>query len=235
MKNDDPLGLGKESKAVSAPVQWLVVMGPKGTGKSTLIRQMKHANDGCDIAEALRFARETHKAALALFKQVVKEAEAALPDDLRPVTERLLALKRRAMITAEVAADVHALWEREEVRLAEEQLADARERKACRHFFERIDDLAEPDYVPASLDLLHLKVPTVGQQETRIQTFPGGALSLFEVSGETSRSSILFGTSMNKEVRTVLLFFGPRPPAPRHTRTPPVRRPTLLKRLRPKP
>ena len=61
MKNDDPLGLGKESKAVSAPVQWLVVMGPKGTGKSTLIRQMKHANDGCDIAEALRFARETHR------------------------------------------------------------------------------------------------------------------------------------------------------------------------------
>ena len=44
-QNLDSLALGSNTKVVKAPQQWLVVMGPKASGKSTLIRQLKAAHE----------------------------------------------------------------------------------------------------------------------------------------------------------------------------------------------
>ena len=201
-ENADPLGLGKDSQAATAPKNWLVVMGPRASGKTTLTRQLKLVHDGTDVSESIRFAREAHKVALALLKQVVSAALPTIADEAsKKVAERLLALRRRVMITAEVASDIKTLWARPEVVSCEEQLSDVQLRKACRHYVSRIDVLAAADYVPETLDLLHMAVPTVGQQDTRVHSFPGGQLSLFELTNDMSRSSVLFGTSQHQQVR----------------------------------
>ena len=51
---------------MKAPVQRLIVMGSRASGKSTLIRQLKSAHDTIDVEEASRFAREARKVALEL-------------------------------------------------------------------------------------------------------------------------------------------------------------------------
>ena len=191
----DPLDLGKDSEAASAPRDWLVVMGPRASGKTTLTRQLKLVHDGADVDESVRFVREAHKVALGLLKHVVSAALPTIADEAsRKAAERLLALRRRVMITADVASDVKALWDRKEIVSCEEQLSDVQMRKACRHYVSRIDALADADYVPETLDLLHMAVPTVGQQDTRVHSFPGGQLSLFELTNDMSRSSVLFGS-----------------------------------------
>ena len=198
----DPLGLGKESNVAKAPSQWIAIMGPRGSGKSTLIRQLKLAHDGADVAESKRFTREVHKLAIDCVKQVAKEVATTVSDaDARAAADRLQTLGRRAQVNADIAADVRTLWACPEVaHLDEEPLtavdahpADVvvQRRKARRHYVERIEELAKGDYVPEPLDLLHMAIPTVGQQETRVAAFPGGDLSLFELNVEVSRSSTI--------------------------------------------
>ena len=109
--NADPLALGNESKVVKPPTQWLAIMGPRASGKSTLIRQLKIVHDGADVEEALRCAPTVRKVALDLVKEAAKEVAPRLTDnDAKEAAERLQALRRRAQLTAEVAADVQTLW-----------------------------------------------------------------------------------------------------------------------------
>jgi len=197
-KTIDPLGLGKDSDTAVAPSQWLVVMGTRSSGKSTLIRQIKLAHDGSDVAETMRLGREAHKAALSLFKVVVREASASLNDEPKKAADRLLALKRRAHVTEEVAQDIRTLLGCPEVKIAEAQVLDPQARRACRHYCDRVDELADEDYVPMALDLLHMAMPTIGQQETRVVSFPGGPLSLFEMTNE-ARTSIFHARASSLE------------------------------------
>ena len=102
----------------------------------------------------------------------------------------LQALGRRAQIGAEAAADVHTLWQSHELVRFVEELTDVQRRKACQHFVQRIDALAKADYVPEPLDLLHMAIPTVGQQETRVPSFPGGELNVVELSVDASTAAL---------------------------------------------
>ena len=181
----DSLGLGTDSNAVGAPTQWLVVLGERGAGKTTLIRQLKVSHDGFDETEAARFSREVHKLVTFLFKQILLEVR--MPDEHLMSAERVRNLKRRATITPEIAADLKIVWIHA---LAQDQPEDAQMRKAAGHFFDRLDDLASADFVPEALDLQHLAIPTVGQQETRIAGFPGDQICIYESNAELRRSSM---------------------------------------------
>ena len=207
---DDPLDLGKDSQPASAPTNWLVLMGPSSAGKTTLMRQLRLAHDGADVNESIRYVRETHKVALSVMQHVAKEALPALADDMKEVAERLLALRRRAAITTDVARDVKELWSCPDVLQVEDALVNPQMRKACQHYVSRVDALADSDYVPETLDLLHMAVPTVGRQEMRIQNFPGGTLSMFELTKEMSRSLVGQGGSDDTgHHESVQQLFGP--------------------------
>lgn len=183
----DTLALGSNTQVVSAPSQWLVVMGSKVSGKSTLIRQLKMTYDGADGLDALRFTREARKVALDLIKRAAKEVAPSLADaDAKNAAERIQALGRRAQVTESVASDVHQLWESPQIAKYESQLTDVQSRKACRHYVERIDTLARDDYIPEPADLMYMATPTVGQQETRVPSFPGGELTLVEINRDAS-------------------------------------------------
>ena len=198
----DPLGLGTETSVIAPPTQWLTVTGERGAGKSTLARKLKFDHDGIDIPEALRFMREVHKHALTVLKQVLVTVPPFSTDELVLAHERVQKLKRRALITSEVAADLGTLFNQREVRLALATLPDPQARKAARHFASRIDVLASKDYVPEAHDLLHLVVPTVDQHTTRIMCFPAGQLSVLESSKELrssafhGRKSDMFGSGL---------------------------------------
>ena len=181
---EDPLGIGKESDSVSAPTRWLLVIGTSNSGKSALIRQLKSEYDDFDETEALRFVKEVHKAALDACREVIKKLP-TLNDEKQASADRILKLRRRAAITPEIARDIKELWADSAVVKVAEILDSPQLRQACKHFVPRVEELAASTFVPDLQDLLHIRVPTMGQQETKLQNFPGGALSLFETKVST--------------------------------------------------
>ena len=119
----DPLALGAESNVASAPRQWLVVMGPRASGKSTLIRQLKIAHDGADASEAARFAREARKVALDLIKETATAVAPTLSGEAeKKAAERLQGLREGAR-DARLGAHVPG----RRLKDGEEELRDARE------------------------------------------------------------------------------------------------------------
>ena len=178
-------------------------MGSRASGKSTLIRQLKSAHDTIDVEEASRFAREARKVALELVKQTANEVAPIISDpDAKKAAERLMGLRRRAQVVPEVLADVRKVWQSPEVKTFEEQLSDVQRRKACRHYVQRLEALAQDSYVPETLDLLHMALPTVGQQETRVSSFPGGELNLVELCFDESHAFPLVNQAPKSPVRT---------------------------------
>ena len=212
----DPLGLGSESKAVGAPSEWLVVLGERGAGKSTLVRQLKFTYDGLEVTEARRFSREVHKLALMLFKKILDAAD--IPSELQEAAERIRQLKRRALITPDVCADLKPLLEQPQVQAVLDALEDQQARKAARHFASRLECLEEEEYTPDTLDLVHLAMPTVGQQETRVNGFPGNQICVYESNQELRNSSQWQGRTSMRQVRERCAEH-----APRHAQRPPPR------------
>lgn len=198
----DELNLGSESNAAGPPSQWLLVTGEASAGKSTLVRQLKLSNDGIDPIDAARYKREVHKYALHLFRQVLNNIDKAqMSDDAHRAAERVKQLKRRALITPDVAADLKLLLALSAVATAQDEMDDPQLCKATHHFASRLDALYAVDFVPEPLDLLHLAVPTLGQHETRVQSFPNGPLSIFETNFDLRRSSIFQGRMSRAKVR----------------------------------
>lgn len=177
---EDPLSIGKESESVSAPSRWLLVMGTSGSGKSSLIRQLKFAYDGLDESEALRYVKEVHKCALDACREVVKRLP-ALEGEKKSALDRIMSLRRRSPVTPDVAGDLKELWSEKAINGILENLSDPQTILGCRHFVPKLDELAAPDFVPDLQDLMFIRIPTMGQQETRLQNFPGGPLSVFEM------------------------------------------------------
>ena len=197
----DPLDLGSETQAASAPTQWLVVLGERAAGKSTAIRQLKVMYDTIDAnAEATRYCRQVHMYAINIFKQVLREAMPFAIEEHNTIAERVIQLKRRALLTPAVAEDLKVLWTIPCVHTAKNNMSDLQARKAANHFALHLDELASNNYIPEALDLLHVPKPTVGQQDTRISSFPGGEISLIETNAEFRRSAFQ-GRVSNRQVR----------------------------------
>ena len=196
---EDPLGIGKESESVSAPTRWLLVLGTTGSGKTSLIRQLKCECDGLEEAEALRYVKEVHKAALDACREVLKKLP-RIGDEMQAAIDRVLQLRRRSPITTEVASDLKKLWSEKLVVEAVEALESPQQRQVCKHFATRLDELAADGFVPDMQDLLHIRVPTMGQQETRLQNFPGGPVNIFEL--KTHTGSVIFDENQVEAVRS---------------------------------
>ena len=175
--------LGETADVFAASNRRVLVMGSPGVGKSTLIRQMKSAYDGLDPAEAARYAKEVHKAALHAFKQPLQSLE---PDDS---IESVLAMNPRDLKKEMSAQQLRVVLADPRVVGAIKSSTDASLRGAFNYYASRLQALTSPGYVPDTDDLLRLYLPTVGRQETRLEASPVGALSLVEI-GVNLKSSI---------------------------------------------
>ena len=175
--------LGETADVFAPPNRRVLVMGSPGVGKSTLIRQMKSAYDGLDPAEAARYAKEVHKAALHAFKQPMKTLDS---DD---AIKSVLAMNPRDLKKEMSAEQLRGALADPRVLDAVKSSSDASLRGAFNYYASRLQALTSPGYVPDTEDLLHLYLPTVGSQETRLEASPVGALSLVEI-GVNLKSSI---------------------------------------------
>ena len=214
----DPLDLGTDSHVISAPSEWVVFLGQRSSGKSTVIRQIKALYDPIDPEDTIKYVREVHKYVLALFKKVVplpsSPTAAWKSDEHCAAAERLHALKRRATVSAEVADDLELLWDDPIVRRSIDRLSNPQAKKATRHFGTRLRELASETFVPETLDLVHLALPTAGQQGTRVYGSSVQQLCLYESNEELQPSSSFQGRESARQVRAPRAASGAHPRDP---------------------
>ena len=123
------------------------------------------------------------KAALQAFKHPLCEIESS--DAIKSVLD----MKPKDFRQPASVALLRIVLKDPQVLAAVESSEDVHHRGAFKHFASRIPALAELGFVPNADDLLHLNMPTIGNQETKVNASPVGALTLVEV-GVNLRSSI---------------------------------------------
>ena len=170
----------------------LLLLGAGESGKSTLVKQMKIIHgDGYSDAE-----RATYKATvcdnLVHSMRAVLEAMGILRIDLGDQANRRHAKEVLSFaelvdgrFSAEMCAAIAALWADSGVqscfrRSNEYQLNDSAE-----YYFNSIDRISQPDYVPTQQDVLRSRVRTTGILETSFK-YKDITYRMFDVGGQRS-------------------------------------------------
>lgn len=97
--------------------------------------------------------------------------------------ERVLELKPRQMSDSSASEAFRVLLENEQRPYAAsvDKIEPVERRQSCAHFVSRLLHICAADFVPEHEDILHVNVPTSGEQETRLQALPGGELGMLEM------------------------------------------------------
>lgn len=171
----------------------ILLLGAGESGKSTILKQMKLIHEG-GYSEDERFSfkeiiySNTIQSMRAILSWMQNE-EMDLADSNNDHYADLI-IEQPAQIEAdyldpELAEAIKSLWQDSTVqecfhRAREFQLNDSAE-----YYFESIDRIADPDYLPSNQDVLRSRVKTTGITET---TFKIGDLTyrMFDVGGQRS-------------------------------------------------
>ncbi|KAI1434529.1 G protein alpha subunit [Xylaria sp. CBS 124048] len=171
----------------------ILLLGSGESGKSTIVKQMKIIHLRGYSEEELYNYRAT------VFKNLIECAKAVIiamdqfdlepSEETRDYCDYLLGYTVEAgpsaKIEPKVGAAVQALWsdpciDRLMQRSTEFYLMDSAE-----YFFDEVERICAPDYLPNEMDVLRARTKTTGIYETRFQM---GALSIhmFDVGGQRS-------------------------------------------------
>lgn len=172
----------------------LLLLGAGESGKSTFVKQMKIIHgDGYSEEELKSFKSTVHSNLVACVVAVLKGMEKLNIDLQNPsnkahasaVIKFPIPLEKGAMIPPEIGEGIKLLWQDKGFtecvkRAYEYQLSDS-----GRYYFDRMDEILNPSYVPDEQDVLRSRVQTTGVVET---SFRDGKVTykLFDVGGQRS-------------------------------------------------
>ncbi|EGD76410.1 guanine nucleotide-binding protein G(o) subunit alpha [Salpingoeca rosetta] len=182
-----------QDRAAASKTIKLLLLGAGESGKSTLVKQMKIIHGDGFTQEELRSYRPTIADNLVHSMRAVLEAMGALFIDLGDQANRVHAKAvltyvesgSQGQLTPELTAALKSLWADSGVqecfrRSNEYQLNDSAE-----YFFNSIDRISSPSYMPTEQDVLRARVRTTGIIETKF-THRDLTYRMFDVGGQRS-------------------------------------------------
>eukprot|EP00047_Mylnosiga_fluctuans_P002040 m.222911 g.222911 ORF g.222911 m.222911 type:complete len:360 (+) comp10848_c0_seq1:35-1114(+) len=171
----------------------LLLLGAGESGKSTLVKQMKIIHGDGYTQEELKSYKPTICDNLVHSMRAVLEAMGALKINLGDQSNRVhvkavlnyAEASAQVGLTPELASAIKALWQDGGVqecfrRSNEYQLNDSAE-----YYFNSIDRIAQPNYVPTTQDVLRSRVRTTGIIETSFR-YKDLIYRVFDVGGQRS-------------------------------------------------
>eukprot|EP00727_Mastigamoeba_balamuthi_P007997 m51a1_g3818 putative guanine nucleotide-binding protein g subunit alpha-3 (359) ;mRNA; r:275995-277471 len=184
--------LDETKKTLSSEIT-LLLLGCGESGKSTLAKQMKilHRN-GYTQEEVLRFKGVIfHNTVMAMRTLCEACAELQIPVDA-PNKERHEWFLQSSDIqffegdlTPRIVDDIKALWGDSGIQAAYLRSAEFQLPDSARYYFEAIDRMASPRYIPTDQDVLHTRIKTTGINE--IKFFIGETpFKMLDVGGQRS-------------------------------------------------
>lgn len=184
--------LEADRQAASKTIK-LLLLGAGESGKSTLVKQMKIIHGDGYTQEELRSYKPTICDNLVHSMRAVLEAMGALQINLGNSSNRIhvkavltyIDSGAQGSLTPELSAALKSLRDdsgvKECIRRSNEyQLNDSAE-----YFFQSIDRISQPNYVPNQQDVLRARVRTIGIIETKFK-YRDVTYRMFDVGGQRS-------------------------------------------------
>ncbi|RKO84365.1 guanine nucleotide binding protein, alpha subunit [Blyttiomyces helicus] len=192
-KNDEIEDALKKEKINLRNEVKMLLLGAGESGKSTILKQMKLIHDNGYSNEERETFREIVFSNTVQSMRVILEAMQVMGiplansglDSHRAVILDLPGQIEAEVLPAEVAAAVKALWQDAGVQACFARSREYQLNDSAKYYFEAIDRIADPAYVPTDQDVLRSRVKTTGITEN---TFHIGDLTyrMFDVGGQRS-------------------------------------------------
>jgi len=171
----------------------ILLLGTGESGKSTVVKQMKRMHEG----EYSQRERENFKD--AVFANTVQPMQDILQalETLNIGLGGLESGKHAGIIKAqpatiesdrlslEVADAIAALWKNEAVQECYKRSNEYQLNDSAKYFFDNVDRIASPSYIPTDDDILHARVKTTGATEVRF-TVNNMIFRVVDVGGQRS-------------------------------------------------
>ncbi|CAO1612650.1 unnamed protein product [Jaminaea pallidilutea] len=171
----------------------MLLLGAGESGKSTILKQLKLINHGAYSQEERLSYKEIVFSNTLQSMRVVLDAmenlDIPLADGANAArAEVILSLPGQVetdRLPRDVAEAIYGLWQDSGVRACVERSREYQLNDSARYYFDCIERMAAPNYVPTDQDVLRSRVKTTGITETHFQI---GDLNykVFDVGGQRS-------------------------------------------------
>lgn len=172
----------------------LLLLGAGASGKSTLFKQMHILYiGGYNDEEREKFIPAVYSNVIVSIQALCENSDAFAKEDdefkvgenLQKTKAEICALEEEAMLTPEIATNISALLEDPGIKLTYKNRSKFQLSDSTDYFFEKLAEIAKPDYVPTEQDVLRTRVPTTGIVENEFD-IEGNIFRMFDVGGQRS-------------------------------------------------
>jgi len=210
-RNDEIESQLKRDRMMAKNEIKMLLLGAGESGKSTVLKQMKLIHHGGYNESERESYREIIYSNTIQSMRAIIEAMPQLDLALSPQNDArratVLALPPQIeadVLPADVADAIRSLWRDPSIQEAVRRSREFQLNDSAVYYFNAIDRMASPSYLPTDQDILRSRVKTTGITET---TFKVGELTykLFDVGGQRSERKKWIHCFENV---TALVFFG---------------------------
>eukprot|EP00003_Mantamonas_plastica_P031333 TRINITY_DN810_c0_g2_i1.p1 TRINITY_DN810_c0_g2~~TRINITY_DN810_c0_g2_i1.p1 ORF type:complete len:352 (-),score=119.38 TRINITY_DN810_c0_g2_i1:143-1198(-) len=180
----------KESKAEMDEEVKLLLLGAGESGKSTIVKQMKIiAQDGYKSdADRAKFKDVIYSNTMQSMKVLVKACQRlGIPlaeESNQELADALLEMNASGEnFNADVAQWIKSLWADNGIRAAFSRRSEFQLNDSASYYFEAIDRVSNPDYLPTTQDVLRSRVRTTGIVDFDF-SFGGVKFRMYDVGGQ---------------------------------------------------
>ncbi|KAJ8660647.1 hypothetical protein O0I10_003695 [Lichtheimia ornata] len=169
----------------------MLLLGAGESGKSTILKQMKLIHDdGYSVDEREAFKQVIYSNTIQSMRVILEamddmDINFAHPDNQQHANTVLEMPIQMDALPPNVAHAIRELWKDPQLQHVYERNREYQLNDSAKYYFDSIDRIGHPSYVPTDQDVLRSRVKTTGITET---TFTIGELTyrMFDVGGQRS-------------------------------------------------
>uniref|UniRef100_A0A0M3HW52 Guanine nucleotide-binding protein G(Q) subunit alpha n=1 Tax=Ascaris lumbricoides TaxID=6252 RepID=A0A0M3HW52_ASCLU len=185
--------IAKEANNAS-PIVKLLLLGPGESGKSTVLKQMRiiHLNGFSDQELLNRRSAIYSNTVQSMFQLlegmdqlVIKMSNPDRQADAEVIRSVILHETDCLPFSDRLYYALKNLWNDINVQKAYERRNEIQLNDSAKYFFDSLDRLYEPNFMPTTQDVLMTRVPTIGVSEVRY-TYKDIDFRIFDVGGQKS-------------------------------------------------
>lgn len=179
--------------ALDRQINKLLLLGAGESGKSTLFKQMITIyGSGYPEKERRTFKSIIHNNVISSMKTLLEQSEHlakthALNTHVNPALDQfkqhILELKQDEEINPQLAQEIKALWHDPGIQLTYENRSRFQLTDSAAYFFDQVETVGHPAYIPSEQDVLRSRVRTTGIVENEF-IIEGNKFKMFDVGGQ---------------------------------------------------
>lgn len=163
---------GQTKKSSRSKEVKILLLGTGQSGKSTIAKQLKILHqDGFSPEEVVQFRDLIHKNIIEEMKilaTVVTYLKIDVAEANRPILKRFEEEEFKEL-TAELAKDIQQLWDDQGIQTAFAKTSEFQLNDSAAYFFNAVERIATPQYVPESADILRARQMTTGVNKIQFE------------------------------------------------------------------